>query len=91
LTIRFRLRIGKFPKYLKDNPGAPFILTFILTLIVDAAIYPSNANFANDLTSDAFILLVIGVVLRVIAVAREKGNEDLQPGEQQNNARKPDL
>ncbi len=71
MVFRIRIRIGKFPRYLKKNPGALFILTFILTLVVDAFIYPSNPGFANDLTSDAFILLVIGVILQAISLARD--------------------
>jgi hypothetical protein len=60
------------PPYLKENPGAVFILVFILALIVIAVIYSYDRALADELATNAFYFLVVGVLLQVVAVARQK-------------------
>ncbi len=74
--------------YLRKNPGSPFVLTFILSLVFAAATYPDIHVFppyqrypqiptlANDIVTKAFLLLIVGVVLQAIAVAREGSSKD---------------
>jgi len=73
--LALRLRIGPVPRYLRENPGSPFILTFILSLLVAAATYSSNATLANDIVTNTFLLLVVGVALQAIALARKGPSE----------------
>lgn len=75
-----QIRIRPLPQYLKENPGSPFILTFILSLMLAAATYSSSASLANDLVKDTFLLLIVGIALQAIALARKGSQEDdLQP------------
>jgi len=74
--LTLKIAVGPVPKYLKENPGSPFILTFILSLIVAAAIYSSNPSFANDLVTNTFLLLIVGIVLQAIALARKGSQEE---------------
>jgi hypothetical protein len=71
-----RVTVRPVPKYLKESPGSPFILTFILSLIVAAATYSSNPSFANDLVTNTFLLLIVGIVLQAIALARKGSQEE---------------
>lgn len=73
-----RITIEPVPKYLKENPGSPFILTFILSLLLAAATYSSNSTFANDLVTVTFLLLTMGVALQVIALAKKGSSEEGQ-------------
>jgi len=53
--------------YLKENWGAPFIITFMILLIA-AATYLAIGNepIANKLAEYAYYSLVIGVILQLI-------------------------
>jgi hypothetical protein len=73
---KITIRLGKVPTYLKENPGAPFILVFILALVVIAIIYSYDRALADELATNAFYFLVVGVLLQVIAVARQKRTND---------------
>ena len=69
---RITIRVGDFPEYLRKHPGAIPILVFILTLVVVAVIYPYNRVLADELITNAFYFLVVGVILQAIACARSK-------------------
>ena len=69
---RITIRVGDFPEYLRKNPGAIPILVFVITLIVVAVIYPYNRALADELITNAFYFLVVGVILQAIACARSK-------------------
>jgi len=69
---RITIRAGDFPEYLRRNPGAIPILVFVLTLIVVAVIYPYNRVLADELVTNAFYFLVVGIILQAIASARCK-------------------
>jgi len=75
-NLTLKVTVGPVPKYLKESPGSPFILTFILSLIVAAATYSSNPSFANDLVTNTFLLLIVGIVLQAIALARKGSQEE---------------
>jgi len=75
-TITLRIRIGPVPKYLKENTGSPLILTFILSLIFAAATYSAHATLANDIVTKTFLLLIAGIILQVIALARKGSPEE---------------
>jgi len=73
------IRIGRVPSYVKENPGAFFILVFILALIVIAVIYTYDRALADELATNAFYFLVVGVLLQVIALARQKRSDEAEP------------
>jgi len=73
---RITIRIGRVPSYVKENPGAFFILVFILALIVIAVIYTYDRALADELATNAFYFLVVGVLLQVVALARQKRSEE---------------
>jgi len=75
---RIAITVNKFPPFLRENPGAVFILLFILSLIAAAAIYPYDRHFAEELGPYAFYFLVVGVVLQVIAIARQRNKDKPQ-------------
>jgi hypothetical protein len=70
--VRITIKVGRVPPYLKENPGAIFILVFILALIVIAVIYSRDRALADELATNAFYFLVVGVLLQLVAVARQK-------------------
>ncbi len=74
LRGRFALRLqgGPLLQYLKENPGSPLILAFIVSLVAAALIYPSDRVQANDIITYTFILLVVGVVLQAVTLLRSK-------------------
>lgn len=78
--IREMLRI-KIPErlrnYLKENWGAPFVIAFMILLIV-AAVYLSLGieTTANDIATYAYYSLVIGVFLQLISYIRYERKEN---------------
>jgi len=55
------------PKYLRENPGAPFIIAFQVMLIVCAVLLAvGNETVANELTIYAFYCLVAGIIIQFI-------------------------
>jgi len=75
-SLTFRIAIRPIPTYLRQNPGSPLILTFIMSLILAAVIYPSNSGFANDIITYTFMLLIVGVALQAVALARSRSPEE---------------
>jgi len=80
---RFDVKIlPKIKEYLKDNPGAPFVIGFQLLLVVCAGLLiQGNSVMANEVAVYAYFSLVIGVVLQLIAYLRhgnmvEKKSDD---------------
>ncbi len=60
-------------KELKENPGRPFIIAFMILLIIAAAeLAVGNSTIANKLAEIAYYYLVIGVVLTIYSVVREE-------------------
>jgi len=66
----------KVLRYLKKNPGAPFIIAFQVMLITCAVLlaYGQEA-MANNIAIYAFYSLVIGVILQFIAFLKYGGKK----------------
>jgi hypothetical protein len=60
-------------KYMKENPGAPFIMGF-MALLLSCAILLSTGHTpqANKTAEYAYYLLVIGVVLQFVSFVKEE-------------------
>ena len=73
--------LPRVKRYLRENPGASFIIGFQLLLLVCAGLLiVGNSVWANGLAVVAYFSLVIGVVLQLISFLRhgkqeEEGNE----------------
>ena len=70
----------KVPSWVKENPGAPFIIGFMIELIAAAiSLSLGYEDLANDFAEIAYYFLVIGVILQLIAFVieerRSKGSE----------------
>jgi hypothetical protein len=58
--------------YFKANPGAPFILAFmILLLSAGSLLATGRPNEANNVANYAFYSLVLGIAIQVGVVVRE--------------------
>ena len=68
-------------RYLRENPGASFIIGFqILLLVCAGLLIVGNSVWADELAVVAYFSLVIGVVLQLISFLKhgkqeEEGNE----------------
>ena len=61
--------------YLKENMGAPFIVTFMLLLAVVAfSLSAGWASLADEVAIYAFYALVIGVVLQLVSFIKHLKN-----------------
>ena len=65
--------MSQLSKHLQENPGADFVVAFILALLIVALVYPLDGEIANKIASFAFLSLVAGVVLQVLALGRTSG------------------
>jgi uncharacterized membrane protein YbhN (UPF0104 family) len=65
--------------YFKENWGAPFIIAFMILLII-AAIYLSLGNeaYANEIAIYAYYALVIGVFLQLASYIKYAKKEEKQ-------------
>lgn len=81
--IRIRIKKGRIRRYLKENWGAPFIIAFMITLMVSAGMLASGGEAAaNEAAVYAYYLLVVGVALQLAAFIkgeREKGYAEAGP------------
>jgi hypothetical protein len=87
---KFRLRISfkgkslaiestRLYSYIKENWGAPFIITFMILLLSAAGALINNLEaLANEIAIYAYYSLCIGVFLQFLCFLKygEKGNED---------------
>lgn len=65
--------IPKVRRYLRENPGAGFVLGFqILLLACAGLLLIGNSMLANEVGIYAYYLLVIGVILQLISFLRHK-------------------
>jgi len=59
--------------YVRANPGAPFIVAFMLLLMSAASLLASTKpNEANTIANYAFDSLVIGIALQIGVVVQEE-------------------
>jgi len=68
----------RIENYLKENWGAPFIIVFMILLIIAAGYLAiGNEGFANDIAVYAYYSLVIGVVLQLASYIKyERRDKD---------------
>jgi hypothetical protein len=71
----------KVKGYVKENRGSPFIVGFMLLLVV-AVVSPSAgwASLADTLVVYAYYALVIGVVLQLACFLKYRGKSDKEGG-----------
>ena len=59
--------------YLRENFGAPFVVGFMLLLLICAGLLvEGNSNLAEGIAIYAYYLLIIGVILQLISFLRHK-------------------
>ncbi len=67
----------KVKEYIKDNPGAPFVIGFQLLLVVCAGLLIQGSSaIASEVATYAYLLLVVGVVLQFIAYVRYRNDSE---------------
>lgn len=70
LTMTKGFLLRRFPRvkgYVRENLGAPFILTFMALLIVVAvSLVVGLASLANDVAIWSYCSLVAGVILQLV-------------------------
>jgi len=73
----------KAKQYLRENWGAPFILAFMVMLMVCAGMLAlGNEALANEVAVYAYYSLVVGVVLQLAVFIRDerrKGQAEVKP------------
>ena len=76
----FALRfLGRIRRYVRENWGAPFILGFMLLLMVAAVFLAVGSEWlASEVANYAYFALVAGVVLQLACFLKygEKGGND---------------
>lgn len=66
--VKSRLKI-----YFRENPGGPFIIAFMVILMVCAGLLiVDKEDYANALAIGAYFSLVIGVTLQFISFIRSE-------------------
>lgn len=72
--------VAKFRDYLRENWGAPFIIGFMLLLMIAAASLVVSLEFlANEVAIYAFYALVAGVALQLVCFLKfgeRRGSKD---------------
>ena len=68
--------MSQLSKYLQENPGADFVVAFILALLIVALVYPLDRDIADKIVSFAFFSLVSGVVLQVLTLRQKDAPHD---------------
>lgn len=64
-------------EYFRENWGAPFIVVFMVLLVVAAVFLGLGLEFlAERLAEFAYYFLVVGVVLQLVVVIKEERSED---------------
>jgi hypothetical protein len=62
---------GKAKVYVKENWGSPFIMGFMLLLIVAAAALSAGlSSFADNIAVYAYYGLIVGVILQLVSFLR---------------------
>jgi hypothetical protein len=70
---RSNISLSKLKKYIKENWGSPFIITFIILLMnVATLLTVGSLAIANTVATYAFYTLICGVVLQFISFSKSK-------------------
>ncbi len=73
LEERLKKEIFRFLNYLKENPGSGFIILFMILLITCAfLLIVRNENAAEILAGWAYLFLVVGVIVKIIELRKNK-------------------
>jgi len=73
--------LPRIERYLRDNPGASFVIGFqILLLVCAGLLILGNSVWAEGVAVAAYFSLVIGVVLQLISFLRH-GEGELEESE----------
>lgn len=73
--------------YLRENWGAPFVIGFMLLLLICAGLLVgSRLDLANEVAIYAYYMLVVGVVLQLVSFLRynKKGVSESRSGDYAN-------
>ena len=73
--------------YIQANPGTPFIITFMVLLLLAAALLAyTRTSEANNVADYAFYSLVLGIAIQIAVIVREerkhshrRGSNDSSP------------
>jgi len=75
--VRFNKMMLKIKGYLKENWGFPFVMAFILLLIVAAAFLSAGlSTFANTVAVYAYYALVAGLFLQLASFLKYRGKSN---------------
>ena len=66
-------RLNQLKDYFRSNPGAPFILAFMVLLLSAAALLTAGRQReADNVANYAFYALVVGIVIQIGVAVREE-------------------
>jgi len=72
-VILMNTHISPIRKYVRENPGGPLVILFMLFLIIAAIeLAKGRENTANRCAEVAYYYLVAGVVLQLLSVIKEE-------------------
>ena len=75
--IKIRIPISRITDYLKENWGAPFIICFMILLVVAALFLAEGVELvANEIAVYAYYFLVVGVILQLICYLKYGPKEE---------------
>lgn len=73
MKIPFLMFFVRAKRFLRENPGAVFVLGFQVLLVMCAVLLVSGLSFlAEGLAVAAYFLLMIGVVLQLVSFLRDR-------------------
>ena len=76
MLLESNSRLPRIRRYLKDSPGAPFIVGFQLLLFICAGLLiQGNSVMAGEVAVYAYYLLLAGVVLQLTSSVRSRKKE----------------
>ena len=76
MLLESNSRLPRIKRYLKDSPGALFILGFqLLLLICVGLLIQGNSVMASEVAVYAYYLLLAGVVLQLTSSVRSRKEE----------------
>lgn len=65
--LKIRIKIETcFIDHIKENPGVPLIVAFLVTLALSASSYSWDPKFADFVVERTFFILVAGVLLQML-------------------------
>jgi glycerol uptake facilitator-like aquaporin len=59
-------------RYLRKNPGADFIASFLVALILVAFVHPLGEEPAKQFANLAFVSLIAGIALQGLSLTRDE-------------------